>query len=100
MDVVFVLRGERYPLTSDETSVLDTFMRAPNVTLRRLRERMREAADGGTDIVITDNEERGALRDSLDLALGDRRHFTEGMQQLRQASREPFARPARPARTL
>ena|SRR5438046_7263279 len=100
MDVVFVLHGERYPLTSGESSTLDTFMRVPNLTLKRLRGKMKEARDVGTDIVITDNEERGVLRDSLDLAFGDRRHFTEGMQRLRQASREPFARPAKRPRSL
>jgi hypothetical protein len=93
--VVFVLHGERYPLTSGESATLDTFMRVPNLTLRRLRGKMKEAGDAGTDIVITDNEERGALRDSLDLALGDRRHFTDGLQRLREAAREPFARPAK-----
>ena len=91
--VVFVLHGERYPLTSGESATLDTFMRVPNLTLRRLRGKMKEAGDA--DIVITDNEERGALRDSLDLALGDRRHFTDGLQRLREAAREPFARPAK-----
>src|SRR5689334_3309555 len=100
MDVVFVLHGERYPLTSDETSTLDMFMRVPNVTLRRLRGKMKEAGEVGTDIVITDNEERGALRDSLDLAAGDRPHFTEGMQRLRRAAREPFVRPAKRTRSL
>jgi hypothetical protein len=93
--VVFVLHGERYPLTGGESATLDMFMRVPNLTLRRLRGKMKEAGDVGTDIVITDNEERGALRDSLDLAFGDRRHFTEGMQRLRQAAREPFAGPAK-----
>jgi hypothetical protein len=93
--VVFVLHGERYPLTGGESATLDTFMRVPNLTLRRLRSKMKEAGDVGTDIVITDNEERGALRDSLDLALGDRRHFTDGLQRLREAAREPFARPAK-----
>jgi len=93
--IVFVLQGERYPLTSSESATLDTFMRVPNLTLRRLRGKMKEARDVGTDIVITDNEERGALRDSLDLALGDRRHFTNGLQRLREAAREPFARPAK-----
>ena len=95
-----MLHGARYPLTSDETSTLDTFMRVPNLTLRRLRGKMTEARDVGTTIVITDNEERGALRDSLDLAFGDRRHFTEGMQRLRQAAREPFARPAKRSQSL
>ena len=100
MDVVFVLHGERYPLTSGETSTLDMFMRVPNVTLRRLRDKMKEAGEVGTDIVITDNEERGALRDSLDLAAGDRPHFTEGMQRLRRAAREPFVRPGKGPRSL
>jgi hypothetical protein len=100
MEVVFVLHGERYPLTSGETSTLDTFMRVPNLTLRRLRDKMKEARDAGTSIVITDNEERGALRDSLDLAFGDRRHFTEGMQRLRHAAREPFARSAKRPQSL
>ena len=93
--VVFVVHGERYPLTSGESATLDTFMRVPNLTLRRLRVKMNEAGEAGTDIVITDNEERGALRDSLDLAAGDRQHFTAGMQRLRQAAREPFIRPAK-----
>src|SRR4051812_23139120 len=97
--VVFELKGERYPLTSGESATLDVFMRVPNVTLRRLRKKMKEAGDAGEDIVITDNEERGALRDSLDLAFGDRRHFTEGMERLRQAAREPFARPAKRPRS-
>jgi hypothetical protein len=96
--VVFVLHGERYPLTSGESATLDTFMRVPNLTLRRLRGNMKEAGDDGAEIVITDNEERGALRDSLDLALGDRRHFTDGLQRLRAAAREPFARPAKQPR--
>jgi hypothetical protein len=100
MDVVFVLDGERYPLTSGETSTLDSFMRVPNLTLRRLRGKLKEACDAGTDIVIADNEERGALRDSLDLAFGDRRHFTDGMQRLRQAAREPFARSAKRPQSL
>ena len=100
MDVVFVLHGERYPLTSGEISTLDMFMRVPNLTLRRLRGKMKEAGEAGTDIVVTDNEERGALRDSLDLAAGDRRHFTEGMQRLRGAAREPFVRPAKRPRPL
>jgi hypothetical protein len=98
--VVFVLHGERYPLTGGESATLDMFMRVPNLTLRRLRGKMKEAGDAGTDIVITDNEERGALRDSLDLAFGDRRHFTEGMQRLRHAAREPFAGPAKRPRPL
>src|SRR5262245_20544170 len=96
--VVFVLHGERYPLTSGESAALETFMRVPNLTLRRLRGKMKAARDVGAEIVITDNEERGALRDSLDLALGDRRHFTDGLQRLREAAREPFARPAKRAR--
>ena len=100
MDVVFVLHGEPYPLTSGETSTLELFMRVPNVTLRRLRGKMKEAGEVGTDIVITDNEERGALRDSLDLASGDRRHFTEGLQRLRRAAREPFVRPGKRPRPL
>ena len=100
MDVVFVLHGERYPLTTGETSTLEMFMRVPNVTLRRLRGKMKEAGEVGTEIVITDNEERGALRDSLDLAAGDRREFTEGMQRLRRAAREPFVRPAKRLRAL
>jgi hypothetical protein len=37
MDVVFVLHGERYPLTSGESSTLDMFMSVPNLTLKRLR---------------------------------------------------------------
>ena len=98
--VVFVLQGERYPLTSGESATLDLFMRVPNLTLRRLRDKMKEAGDGGTDIVIANNEERGALRDSLDLALGDRRHFTDGMQRLRAAAREPFAPAAKRPRSL
>jgi hypothetical protein len=98
--VVFVLHGERYPLSGGESATLDVFMRVPNVTLRRLRRKMHEAGAVGTDVVITSNEERGALRDSLDLALGDRRHFTEGLQRLRQAVREPFARPAKRPRPL
>ena len=98
--VVFVLHGERYPLTGGESATLDTFMRVPNLTLRRLRGKMKEAGEVGTDIVITDNEERGALRDSLDLAAGDRRHFTEGMQRLRRAAREPFVRPVKRPRSL
>ena len=61
---------------------------------------MKEAVDAGTDIVFTDNEERGALRDSLDLAVGDRRHVTEGMQRFRHAAREPFAGPAKRSRPL
>jgi hypothetical protein len=100
MDVVFVLHGERYPLTSGETSTLDMFMRVPNVTLRRLRRKMKEAGEVGAEIVITDNEERGALRDSLDIASADTRHFTEGMQQLRRAAREPFVRPGKGPRSL
>lgn len=100
MDLVFVLHDKRYPLTSGEASTLDAFMRVPNVTLRRLRGKIKEAGDLGTEIVITDNEERGALRDSLDLASGDRRQFTEGMERLRHAAREPFARPARRPRSL
>src|SRR5262245_5908086 len=96
--VVFVLHGELYPLPRGESATLDTSMRMPNLTLRRLCGKMKEARDDGTDIVITDNEERGALRDSLDLALGDRRHFSDGLQRLREAAREPFARPAKRAR--
>src|SRR5690242_6063589 len=92
--VVFVLHGQRYPLTSGESATLDVFMRVPNVTLRRLRGKMKEAGDLGTDVVITNNEERGALRDSLDLASGDRPHCTAGLKRLRPATREPFARPA------
>src|SRR3954464_3032802 len=98
--VVFVLQGERYPLTSGESPPLDLFMGVPNLTLRRLRDKMKEAGDVGTDIVIANNEERGALRDSLDLALGDRQHFTDGLQRLREAVREPFARPAKRSRPL
>src|SRR3954449_216862 len=98
--VVFELKGGRYPLTSGESATLDVFMRVPNVTLRRLRKKMKEAGDAGEDIVITDNEERGALRDSLDLALGDRQHFTDGLQRLREAVRQPFARPAKRSRPL
>jgi hypothetical protein len=98
--VVFVLHGERYPLTGGESATLDVFMRVPNVTLRRLRGKMKEAGDVGTDVVITDNEERGALRDSLDLASGDKQRFTGGLQRLREAAREPFARPAKRSRPL
>ena len=72
-------------------------MRVPNVTLRRLRQKMKDAGEVGADVVIADNEERGALRDSLDIAFGDRRRFTEGLQLLRQAARQPFARPAKRA---
>src|SRR5690242_6825721 len=91
-DVVFVLNGERYSLTSSEATFLDAFMRVPNLTLQRLRAKMKEAGDGGgAEIAITDNEERGALHDSLGVASADRRHFTEGMQRLRAATREPFA---------
>ena len=90
--VVFVLNGERYPLSSGETTFLDGFMRVPNVTLKRLRDKMKEAGDGGAEIVITNDEERGALRDSLGLASVDKSHFTESMQRLREATREPFRR--------
>jgi hypothetical protein len=93
--VVFVLNGERYPVSSGEIATLDGFMRVPNLTLMRLRRKMKEARDG-TEIVITDNEERGVLRDSLDVASGDRKHFTAGMQRLREAAREPFTRQQRP----
>jgi hypothetical protein len=91
--VVFVLHGERYPLTSGESATLDVFMKVPNLTLMRLRGKMKEAGDVGAEIVITDNEERGALRDSLVAASGDTRHFTDGLQRLRDGSREPFTRP-------
>ena len=91
--VVFVLNGERYPLSSGESAFLDGFMRVPNLTLMRLRGKMKDAADDGKEIVITDNEERGALRDSLGVASADRRQFTEGMERLRDATREPFTRP-------
>jgi len=91
--VVFVLHGERYPLSSGEIATLDAFMKVPNLTLKRLRGKLKEAGDVGADIAITDNEERGALYDSLNVASGDRRHFTEGMQRLRRGAREPFARP-------
>ena len=94
--VVFVLHGERYPLSSGECATLDGYMRVPNLTLKRLRGKMKEAGESGAEIVITDNEERGALRDSLDVASSDRRHFTEGMQRIRHAAREPFARPRGP----
>ena len=90
--VVFVLRGERYPLSSGECATLDGYMRVPNLTLQRLRGK-KEAGDSGAEILITDNEERGALRDSLDVASSDRRHLTEGMQRIREAAREPFTRP-------
>jgi hypothetical protein len=98
--IVFVVHGERYSLTGGESATLDAFMRVPNVTLRRLRGKMKEAGDVGTDLVITNDEERGALRDSLGLALGDRRHFTQGLQRLHEAAREPFARPAKRPRPL
>ena len=88
--VVFVLSGQRYLLSSGEATFLDTFMRVPNLTLQRLRAKMKDAGDGGAEIVVTDDEERGALRDSLGVASADRRHFTEGMQRLRAATREPL----------
>jgi hypothetical protein len=90
--IMFVLNGERYPLSAGESAFLDGFMRVPNLTLMRLRGKMKDAGNGGGEIVITDNEERGALRDSLDVAAGDRSHFTEGMQRLREAVREPLGR--------
>ena len=90
--VVFVLNGERYPLSSAEATFLDGFMRVPNVTLKRLRGKMNEAGEVGAEIAITNDEERGALRDSLGVASVDRSRFTEGMQRLREATREPFPR--------
>jgi len=89
--VVFVLNGERYPLSSGESATLDGYMRVPNLTLRRLRGRMKDAGDVGAEIEITDNEERGALRDSLGVASADRRHFTEGMERLHKAVLKPFS---------
>jgi len=91
--VVFVLEGERYPLTSGESETLDSFMKVPNLTLMRLRGKLKEAGDVGAEVLIVDNQERGALRDSLVAASGDTRHFTDGLRRLRDASREPFARP-------
>jgi hypothetical protein len=93
--VVFVVNGERYPLSSNESTFLEGFMRVPNLTLMRLRRRMKEAGDGGAEIVIADNEERGVLRDSLGVASADRRHFTVAMQRLRDATREPLTLPRR-----
>jgi len=91
--VVFVVNGQRYPLSSAESAFLDGFMRVPNLTLMRLRGKMKEAGGDGAEIAITDNEERGALRDSLGVASADRRHFTEGMQRLSDATRQPFTQP-------
>jgi len=91
--VVFVLQGERYPLTSGESATLDGFMGVPNVTLKRIRRKMEEAGDAGGDVVIADNQERGALSDTLMSASGDTRHFTEGLQRLRDAARRPFIQP-------
>jgi hypothetical protein len=92
--LVFVLRGERYPLSSGERAALYSFTNADRgESLLRLRGKMIEAGDVGAEIEIRDDGERYALLESLVAAAPDERYFTEGLQRLLEAARVPITRP-------
>ena len=90
--VVFVLHGERYPLSSGEKATLDSFMNVSGLAVMRVRGKLRKA-DDGAEIEITDDAERFVLAESLEAASGDEPHFTEGLQRLLEAARVPITRP-------
>jgi hypothetical protein len=63
--VVFVLHGERFLLSSRERATLLRF--TLDGALGRVRSKMRQAGDLGAEIVITDNDERVDILDSLEV---------------------------------
>ncbi len=93
--VLFVLHGERFPLSSGERATLDGFMNAEGLALLRVRGAMKSASDVGAEIVLTDDYERLALFESLEAAAPDERHFTEGLQRFLEAARVPITRAVR-----
>jgi hypothetical protein len=91
--VVFVLHGDRVPLTSGERATLFGFTNETNEGLLHLRSAMRQAGDVGAEIVFKGDGERYALLMALDAAALDKRHFTPGLQRLHKAARVPITRP-------
>jgi hypothetical protein len=90
--VVFVLHGERYPLGSSEASTLDSFLNVAGLATMRVRGKLRHVTERD-EIEITDDDERIALLQALEAALGDVYRFTDGLPMLLEAARKPITQP-------